>query len=167
MSPRVGRMRGEGSRSHGSHRGGRHPGGGLRLRRTWRVTRIALGILFAYATYFFGGLAGGLIGIALMALRIRWRSPSFFWALGVCAMAAAPFSVLVQGLAFGNVTPGFVSRHGVAHLLVGIGLASVALAAFLEIPLVRGLGPNAEPPAPVPAGALAVPVAEESASGEP
>jgi hypothetical protein len=53
------------------------------------------------------------------------------------AIAAAPFAVLLQGLPPGAAGPEFGARHPAATLLVGIGLASLALAAFLDIPAVR------------------------------
>jgi len=91
-------------------------------------------------TYFFGGLVGGVLGLALTVLRLRWRNPGFFWGLGVASMTVAALSVPVQGLAPGPATPGFVSLHWVAHLLIGLALASIALGTFLEIARERERG---------------------------
>jgi hypothetical protein len=99
--------------------------------------RALAGLGFVALTWFFGGLPGLGVGIVLVVLRLRGLGSNLLWPLGVLAIAAAPFAVLVQGLPPGAAGPEFGARHAAATLLVGIGLASLALAAFLEIPTIR------------------------------
>ena len=98
-----------------------------------RARRLVLGVGFVFLSFFFGGLAGAGIGLALAFLRMTGARASLFWGLGLSALVAAGLSVLVQGLPSGVATPAFGPHHWVAHLLVGCALASLTMAALIEL----------------------------------
>ena len=98
-----------------------------------RARRLVLGTGFVFLTFFFGGLAGGGIGLVLVLLRVTGARASLFWGLGLSALVAAGLSVLVQGLPSGVATPAFGPHHWVAHLLVGCALASLTMAGLIEL----------------------------------
>jgi hypothetical protein len=108
-------------------------GSSARRRAVHRAGRLALVAGFVFLSFFFGGLAGAGIGLALVLLRATGARASLFWGLGLSALVAAGLSVLVQGLPSGVATPAFGPHHWVAHLLVGCALASLTMAALIEL----------------------------------
>jgi hypothetical protein len=114
-------------------------------RGTSRPGRVLGAALFLGLGWFFGGLAGLAICAALVLVRLRGARPGFFWGLGVTAVIAVPIALLAQGLPLGVAGPSFASKHWAATVAAGIALSSLAYAALLEIPAVRGSPAEPEP----------------------
>ena len=96
--------------------------------------RLAIAIPYLALTWLFGGRYGVLAGVVIIAL---WLSLGPFarvlWALSVLLLVAAPIAILAQGLPTGpTVGAAFGTNHMVAHVLVGLALATAGLAAFAE-----------------------------------
>jgi hypothetical protein len=96
--------------------------------------RLAIAIPYLALTWLFGGMYGLLAGLVIVAL---WVSLGPFarvlWALSVLLLVAAPIAILAQGLPTGpTVGADFGANHMVAHVLVGLALATAGLAAFAE-----------------------------------
>jgi hypothetical protein len=106
-------------------------------------------LLFVVAAWFFGGTAGAVVGTALALVRLRTRTGTIFWTVGVGGLVLAALATIVQGLPFGFAGPQFGARHWVAHAAVGVALASLAMAAFIDIGKLRavsaGRPPSADP----------------------
>jgi hypothetical protein len=105
------------------------------VRSGWGRAVLAIG--FVGLAWFFGGQVGALVGIGLIALRLRGLGEGFFWGLGAIAVAASPLLILTQGLPRAVAGPAFAASHWLAHFAVGVALASLALAACLEVARLR------------------------------
>jgi hypothetical protein len=101
------------------------------------VKRLLGGALFVVLAWFFGGAVGAVIGLILAVSRVRNPGPNAYWAAGAAALVVAGVAVVVQGLPYGLAGPQFGARHWVATGLVGVGLACVAMASFLEMAGIR------------------------------
>ena len=96
--------------------------------------RVLLSVAFVAGLFFFLGLLGVLIGIALFF--VQWLRPprSFFWAAACALVLAAMLATLVQGLPSAPIVgPDFGARHWMAHALVAAALACAAWAGLLEL----------------------------------
>lgn len=131
-----------------------------------RARRLVGAVALVAVAWFFGGLPGALVGAALAVALLRGASPSFFWAVGTVAVPVAAFAVLFQGL--GPVAgPAFGEHHWVAHLAVGLGLASLTVAAVLDVGALRRGGAWPEPAADAPPPAGDAPAAGERSASSP
>ncbi|HYT30571.1 MAG TPA: hypothetical protein VEN82_07320 [Actinomycetota bacterium] len=101
------------------------------------MKRIVGGAAFVILAWFFGGVVGAIIGLAVVVSRVRNPGSNTYWAAGAAAFVVAGVAVVVQGLPFGLAGPQFGARHWVATGLVGIGLACLAMAALIEIAEIR------------------------------
>jgi hypothetical protein len=97
--------------------------------------------------FLFGGPYGLLFGAVLVAATLFTRVEArWLWGLAVLLMASSPFALMAQGLPSGPVVgPGFGTDHMLAHVLVGMSLASAGWAGLLElVPGWRGLRPSGQ-----------------------
>jgi hypothetical protein len=99
-------------------------------RADWVVTGTYLALSFL-----FGGPYGLLVGAAVTATSIFSRLTTFpYWLASVVFMAAAPFSIVIQGLPSTRIIgPGFGTRHLVAHVFVAFALATAGWGALREL----------------------------------
>jgi hypothetical protein len=90
---------------------------------------------FLAVVFLFGGPYGLLFGAVLVAATLLTRvEVRWLWGLAVLLLAASPFALMAQGLPSGPVVgPGFGTDHMLAHVLVGMSLASAAWAGLLEL----------------------------------
>ena len=105
---------------------------------------------FVGLAYFFGGVVGALVGLALVVAWWRGVSTRTLWIAGLSALVVAPFAVLLSGIP-PAVRPGFGEHTLAGHVLVGIGLACILLAVLRELPSVRTeplAAPDSVPDAP-------------------
>ncbi|HXJ66825.1 MAG TPA: alkaline phosphatase family protein, partial [Actinomycetota bacterium] len=108
-------------------------GAGRRIRRAGHVIG-AIG--FVFLTYFFGGVIGGLVGLALIIAWWRGVSAAALWVVGLGLLALAPFVVLASGVP-ASVVPTFGQHTFGGHVLVGMGLACILLGTFRQLPTAR------------------------------
>jgi hypothetical protein len=96
---------------------------------------IARTIVYLGLAYLFGGryglVAGGGIAAAWWFLAPpRW----VFWAASVAMLAAAPITLLAEGVPRTPVVGGdFGAAHTGAHVLVGLAMASAGFAALTDL----------------------------------
>jgi hypothetical protein len=90
---------------------------------------------FLALVFLFGGPYGLLLGVVLVAATVLARVEArWLWGLAMLLMTAAPFALMAQGLPSGPVVgPGFGTDHLLAHVLVGMSLASAGWAGLLEL----------------------------------
>src|SRR5207253_2772393 len=126
------------------HRGDRaRPGAEARVRG---LARAAGALAFVAVTAFFGGIPGAVAGVVLAVAWFRGVPTRLFWIGGLAALAAAPLVVLAAGVPE-VVSPNY-GRHTIgAHVLVGVGLAAILMAALRELPALRRPGGDPAPPA--------------------
>lgn len=91
--------------------------------------------VFLALTCSFGGRYGLVAGAAIFGAWHLLRLPRrVLWAASVLLLVAAPFALMAQGLPRTPVVgPGFGTDHLVAHVLVGLALATAGLAGLLEL----------------------------------
>jgi hypothetical protein len=114
-------------------RAGLRPGPSKRPRPP--VAAAALSVGFPAATWLVGGILGLLTGIVIVfwwwGLRPRI---GVLWALSVVPLAAAPITIIVEGLPHARVVgPGFGAEHLLAHRVVTVSLALAAFAGLVEL----------------------------------
>lgn len=95
------------------------------------MRRLVLALVFVALAGLFGGPVGAIAGLVLVLVWWRGGRPIHLWALGIALLAAAPLAVLATGLT-AAVTPEFGVKTMAAHVLVGLGLASITLGALIE-----------------------------------
>jgi len=99
-----------------------------------RVGRIALVVAYVALTWFFGGRNGLIAGVVICAAWWFGLPRPFLWAASVGLLAAAPVALMAQGLPpASGVDPTFATSHLVAHVLVGLAMATAGFAALTEI----------------------------------
>ena len=94
-------------------------------------------LAFLAVVFLFGGLYGLLFGVVLVAGTVFTRVEArWLWGLAVLLMVLAPFALLAQGLPSGPIVgPGFGTDHLLAHVFVGMSLATAGWAGLLELAL--------------------------------
>jgi hypothetical protein len=99
------------------------------VRRMWfRPSLLA----FVCLTWLFGGIPGLVVGSGLAALALVGSPARVHWIIGLGAIGLATLSVAFQALSSPSATPTFAATHAAAHLLVGIGIASISVAILRE-----------------------------------
>jgi predicted AlkP superfamily phosphohydrolase/phosphomutase len=98
--------------------------------------RLVGGIGFLVLLTVFGGLPGAGVAILLVAGWWLGAPVDSFWVVGLAFLAAAPLAALASGIP-DVVSPRFAQHTLAAHVLVGIGLATILLATFRELPGMR------------------------------
>jgi hypothetical protein len=96
--------------------------------------RLIVVVPYLVLTWVFGGWYGALAGTAIVAL---WLSLGPFgralWPLSVALLLAAPVATIVKGVPSSSAGGTAGPQHVIAHVLVGLALATVALASMTEI----------------------------------
>jgi hypothetical protein len=97
--------------------------------------RIVPAAVTVAAAWVFGG-AWGLVAAAVVA--VAWAlvpiPRRMLWIAAVALIAATPIAIMAQGLPSGPIPgPGFGRQHMVAHVIVGLAMVFILLAALDEL----------------------------------
>jgi len=89
-------------------------------------------VLFVAMSWLFGDVPGLLVGVLLCVLALSRLPVWTHWTIGLGAVVMGAGALLIQQLPSTSGTTSFAVGHGASHFLVGIGLASMALAIIRE-----------------------------------
>jgi hypothetical protein len=108
-----------------------------------------LPVVYLAANGFFGGRAGVMVGVVVIAAWLVGVPRGALWAAAAIAMAVAPVALIAQGLP-GTPVVGvsFGTDHLVAHALVGASLSLAGFAILWEIVEMRAGSGRGRPERP-------------------
>jgi hypothetical protein len=111
--------------------------------------RVWLAVVYLAVNGFFGGRAGVIVGVVVIAAWLVGVPRGAFWAAAASAMAVAPVALVAQGLP-GTPVVGvsFGTDHLIAHALVGLSLSLAGFAILWEIVEMRAGSGRGRPERP-------------------